>query len=612
MLRNLHTMWKCLSIWCCIMLFGLLAQAQPATEHNLAIQYYREGDFAKAATLFETLYKDNPQAEYYYRYYYNCLIRLEDYTTLEKVVKRAMRQRPGDQTYRIDLGYVLSQTGDVSGAYALYQEAIDQMPASRSEVLRVAGGFNNIREYEWAIKAYEQGRKMVRDYSFYYELANLYRTTGNGTQMVNNYLNYLLENPQQQQTVQNVLQDYMDQDDLYKETQRILYDRLQRNPDVIMYNELLIWVFTQRKDFDAALVQAKALDRRLQEDGMRIYNLARAALDEKQYDAAIRALEYLIAKGNTSNFYFFARERLLEVRYEKITEQLNYSAEELQQLKAAYQSFMQEFGQNRVKAAYTAKALANLEAFYLHQLDSAITIMEQLVYSTPGLSTTFLSECKLDLGDYYLMDGDIWEATLLYSQVDKSMKDEPLGEMARFKNAKLTYYRGDFPWAQGQLDVLKGSTSELIANDALDLSVFITANLGLDTSSQAMWQFARADLLMFQNKIPEALRTLDSIITTFPDHVLLDDIYLLKARVSMQLQDFPTALDYLKKITTQYNDKLLLDDAYFLMGKLYEEVLSDKELAMEQYQKIMLDFQDSIYVLEARERFRKLRGDTLN
>lgn len=589
-----------------------MLMAQPSNDHTLAIQYYREGSFEKAAPLFEKLYENNPEAVYYYRYYYNTLIQLEEYGKLERVIRKAQRKDGAEPTYTIDLGFVYLQQGEVEKAYEMYDEAIAAMAPNRNSVIRIANAFGNLREYEYAAKAYERGQKIVDEYPFYYELANLYRNIGNATKMLENYLNYLAYNPSQKNAIQNILQDYVTEDAVYREMQRLLYQRIQQNPAATYYNEMLIWLFIQRKDFSAALVQAKALDRREEENGMRIYNLAKAALEEKQYEPAIEALNYLVSKGPNSNFYFFAKERLLEVQKERITQSYTYATEDLLRLKQGYHDFLAEFGHNKVKSAYTRKELASLEAFYLHNIDTAIAIMESLVYETAGLSDNFVAECKLDLGDYYLLDGQIWEATLLYSQVDKKMKDEPLGEKARFKNALLAYYRGDFDWAETQLNILKGATSDLIANDALDLSAFIADNLGLDTTTTPMEMFARADLALYQNKTAEAMAILDSIINLYPEHLLLDDIYFLKAEIMMKRQQYDKAVEYLKIVTSQSNDKLLLDDAYFELGRLYEEVFEDKEKAMEYYQTIIIDYKDSMFVIEARNRYRTLRGDRLN
>lgn len=591
--------------------FTLLGQVGP--DQNLALQYYRNEEYDKAAELFEKLYKENSETDYYYRYYYNCLLKLEDYKRAEKLIKKRIKDYPGNQMYVIDLGYAYSQQGDVEGAYNQYEAAINNMPANKNDVIRVASTLSNIREYDYAVKAYERGRKIVQSYPFYNELANLYRAIGNRTKMIENYLDYIQYSPQQMSNVQNILQDYVDDDDTYREMQRLLYQRIQSNPDLVFYNEMLIWLFIQKKDFESAFIQAKALDKRNQEDGKRIFDLGLAARNEKQYDAAIEALTYLINKGQTNNnkYYFYARESILDVKKEKITNSYGYTQEELLNLKKGYTDFLSEFEFNRLKTANTIRNLAQLEAFYLHDLDTAITLLEDLI-STPGINDNFISEAKLDLGDFYLLQGEVWEATLLYSQVDKKMKDEPLGEMARFKNAKLYYYLGDFTWSQSQLDVLKGSTSELIANDALELSVFITSNLGLDTTSLPMRMFARADLAMYQNRVDLAMETLDTILTQFKTNQLVDDIYFLKAKVMLKEQKYDEAINFLQMVEEQSSDRLLKDDAIFMLGKLYEEVWNDPEKAMAEYEKLLMDYKDSIFVVEARQRFRRLRGDKLN
>jgi predicted Zn-dependent protease len=218
---------------------------------------------------------------------------------------------------------------------------------------------------------------------------------------------------------------------------------------------------------------------------------------------------------------------------------------------------------------------------------------------------------KLSLGDFYLASGDVWESTLLYSQVDKDEKDSPLGEEARFKNAKLAYYKGDFDWAQTQLEVLKASTYELISNDAIELSVFIIDNLGLDTVALPMQMYAHADLLQFQNRDSDAMVTLDSITKLFPGHALTDDIEYTKAEIFVKRKEFDKAVPLLEDIIKNYKDDLKGDDATFLLAQINEEQLHNKEKAMELYKSIIMDFSNSLLVIEARKHYRQLRGDAL-
>jgi TolA-binding protein len=227
----------------------------------------------------------------------------------------------------------------------------------------------------------------------------------------------------------------------------------------------------------------------------------------------------------------------------------------------------------------------------------------------PGVNQYLKAEGKIQLANYYLMQGEQWEATLLYSQVDKEFKDDLLGQKARFSNAKLSYYVGDFQWAQTQFDVLKASTSKLIANDALDLSVFIMDNLGLDTIATPLEIYAQSELLVFQNRFEDALKLWKSIETDFPGHSLADDILYLKAQMYLQQRAYEEAAAMYQKIVDDYGDEIRADNALFALAKLYENQLQDVDKAQELYERLFIDFSNSTLAVEARKRFRILRGD---
>lgn len=303
-----------------------------------------------------------------------------------------------------------------------------------------------------------------------------------------------------------------------------------------------------------------------------------------------------------------SRNGVLNCRRTKIFETNVYTREDLLALKQDYLQFLSDYNRSDYRSAFVTSELAQLEAFYLYDVDQAIERLEPVV-QWQRLLPAQASELKLVLGDLYLISGDVWEATLTYSQVDKAMKDEPLGEEARFRNAKLAYYRGDFALAQGQLNVLKSATSELVANDALKLSVFITENLGLDSVAEPMELFAAAELMFFQNRNNDALAVLKSLEEAYPGHELLDDNYYLRFRIAMKEQNPEQAAEYLENIRQNLAYGLLADDAVFALGELYEEQLNKPEEAKLCYEQIILQYTDSVYVTEARKRYRRLRGD---
>jgi tetratricopeptide (TPR) repeat protein len=226
----------------------------------------------------------------------------------------------------------------------------------------------------------------------------------------------------------------------------------------------------------------------------------------------------------------------------------------------------------------------------------------------PRLQKEFIGNVKLDLGDYLVLQQKLWDASLIYSQVDKDFKQDMLGEEARFRNAKLAYYRGDFEWAQTQLSVLKSSTTELIANDALYLSVLITENTPPDSNLAPLLRFAAADLLMFQFKSKEADQLLDSIAKAFPENPLQDDILMQRGKIAEEEGRYNDAIDFYQKTVKDFGDDVLADDAVFRLGTLYQNKIKDKAKAIEYYEKLIVDYPGSTWVQQARAQYNELKN----
>ena len=586
-----------------------IAFAQNNQDVRLAHQYYQNGEYEKAVDLYGQLYKDNPNSSGYYRNYYKSLLAMKDFETAEKVIKKQMKKVKDDPNLYVDLGLLYKNQDLVEKAEEQFDKALDM--ADKMQISSLAITFSNFDEQHYAVKSYLKGRKLMNDPKMFgYELARAYSKIGDNPNMIAAYLDYVAVQPQQIQRVKTALYKVIGVEENMDELQTQLYGRIQDDVNEVVYPELLIWTFNQQKDFEGALVQVKALDRRLNEDGSRVMELARQATMEEEYAVAIDAYEYVITKGAENHWQDPAKIELLRCRNAKITKKGDYTAADIEILKNEYIAFLEFSGKKRINVS-TMRELAHLYTFYLDDLDKGIEILHEVV-DMPSAHKQDIAEAKLDLGDYYLMKNDIWEATLLYSQVDKAFKDDILGEEARFRNAKLSYYHGDFEWSQAQLNVLKASTSELIANDALELSVFITDNMGLDTTAVPMEMFARADLLLMQNKVSAALQTLDSINTIYKGHMLADDILLVKAKIKLKAKDYEGAAKLFHQIIDDFGTDLLVDNAIFALAELNENHFDDKAKAMEYYQEILINHPSSLYIVEARKRFRKLRGDMLN
>jgi pentatricopeptide repeat protein len=589
-------------------LFSTSCFAQKGRDETLANSYFQNGEFEKAADLYQQLWEKSNFDLQFYTPLFRTYLQLKKFDEAEKVVKREIKKYSDNPQYTIDLGFLYKEKGELPKSKETYEKVIKALRPNEGEIRSTANAFKAYRESDYEIAVYEKADKLFKgNADFSYELANAYNNKGDYNTAAKNFIENIERHPENQQLIKNQIQTVKDAEKLMAQLETQLYGKLQKNSDNENYVDFLTWIYVQNKDFEDALVQMKALDKRRNENGYRVLNIARMAQTEGAYDEAVKGFEYVANKDPRSNLYFQAKTELLFCRKEKIAKTINYTQEDLLALKRDYELFISDNGKNS-STANSMKELADLEGFYLHDIKSAIQHCDEVV-NMSGIAQSLKNQSKLSLGDFYLIDGDVWESTLLYSQVDKEEKDAPLGEEARFKNAKLSYYKGDFDWAQEQLKVLKGSTSELISNDAINLSVFIIDNLGMDTTTEAMERFAKSDLLLFQNKDDEASKLLDTITYLFPGHALYDDIEFAKAQIYVRKREFEKAVPLLEDILKNYGKDLKGDDATFLLADINERELHNLERAKELFKTIITDYNNSLLVIEARKRFRVLRGD---
>ena len=582
------------------------------TEKNkaLAQQYYNTGNYEKAAILYEELFETEKNNLTYYSYLYNALLKLNEYEKLEKIVKKQLKKYNNQGQYLVDLAYVYAQKNEPEKAKKGYEEAIEQLTADEQQIRTLAYKFIQFRLNEYLVKTYEKGNKLFKQDSYFaYDLGEAYLTSNEVEKAAEVWVDYIAKNPLVYTKMQSVFARNIAKDGFADALKIALFAKIQENSNQTLFPEILIWLFTHQKEYDNALIQAKALDKKAKEDGFRILQIAQIAQNEKDYDVAIKGFQYLIEKGEGNRYYTLAKSMILKTRKHKILEENNFTNEELLLLKSEFTAYIETYGKTALNAS-AIRDLAHLEAHYLGQLDEGVELLNFLLNETI-LDKKTKNEVKLDLGDIYILTGDVWEAILLYEQVNKDEKDSPLGEEARFRSARLSYYNGDFEWAQAQLMVLKGATSELIANDALDLSVFIIENLGLDTTSEPMMIFADAELLMKQNKLDLALAAFESIYKTYPGHELSDDILYKLADIFFMKRDYAKVESNLLQIVSLYPTGTLADNALFKLAELYEKKLNMIDKAKSSYEKILIEYSDSVLATEARKRFRQLRGDKI-
>lgn len=590
-------------------LFTVLnVKAQLSTEEALAVQYYQTGDYEKAAIIYERLFNRTKNLSFYDPYF-NSLLKTRKYTEAEKLARTQMKSQPEVYTYRVDIGRVYLEKGEESKSSEWFNSLIRSLPANEFAIKDLAITFYRAEAYDFSIKTLLTGRKLINnENAFIYDLLSLYRFRKDKVMLIQEYILLLGVNPQALQQAQNVLANILEDNNDYNMLKSALLRKLQKDPQNVVLTEFLTWQYVQQKDFDMAVRQSMALDRRLKEDGGRVYELSRLLIANQAYDQAIEVLNYLTDKGEQSRYYIPAKVDILNIKAKQL-QSIKFSKTDLEKLEKDYRSLLNEFGRN-TGTAFAIRQLARLQAYHLNKPAEASEELQSLL-KLNGIPPLINGETKIELADIYLINGEIWEAALLYSQVEKAFPNDLLGQEARFKNAKLAYYQGDFIWSKAQLDVLKSSTSQLIANDALDLSLLISDNLQNEKDTLALKKFAQCDLLILKNETENALKMLDSINILFPGNSLADDILMSKARVFIQSNQEEKAVPQLQEIIDNFSTELWGDNAIFMLADLYESKLKQPEKAAELFQKIISEYPGSIFVIESRKRFRQLRGDKL-
>ncbi len=605
---------SCLGVLACIIIISNTVNAQTNDPVQIANEYYNQGEFEKAKKEFQRLAKNRRNIPRIHDTYFRLLLTTEDYDDAEKYLKNIIKDNAGYFKYEIDLGVLYRAKNENEKANKLLDEIVKKVTdkaavdkkSNETRYLAQLLFENNFREK--ALNAYVIGRNALgQEDLFSLDLASIYRLMNKKQPMIKEYLNFSKNQPQNLNYVKNSLQRYLPDPEDLDTLEITLYDFIQKEAGNSTYNDLLVWTHLQQKNFPAALRQARALDKRLTNNGDNIMNVGMIAYRNADYKTSKKAFSYIINEFPESPSRRLASRYILLSEEEVLKGTYPVDPIAIKDLIRRYEVFISE-SRDVFSIMESQRRIALLQAFQLNEIDKAIETLTNMLSQQVGRHSV-VAEAKMDLADIYLLNQEPWESILLYGQVERMFKDEPLGYMAKLKSAKLSYFKGDFELAQSNLDILKLATSREIANDALDLSILIKNNTVFDSTDVVMQEYANIELMLFQNQKEEALVAMDSMLVKYNYHSIVDEVLYLQAQTEMELGHFDKAIVSLDKINEAHYFEILGDDALFLMGTIYQENLKDEETAMTLYNDLLNKFPGSIYVSESRTRFRELRGD---
>ena len=573
-------------------------------DEQLASQYYRDQDYEKARDLYGKIYEKSGQTGHFQQYI-ECLFHLKDYDKAERELKSFVKKNPSYYKSFVDLIYVYTLQGKTDKANKQYNEIVKDLPDHAPTIRNLSYAFQSRSMNDMALAVLEKGNTLLNGKeTFYLDQAYIHQSSANYQEAFKYYFLELETHPGQYNNVRNRLQTMMFYDvnhSISDELRMALLKQTQEKPDNLEFAQLLVWYALQQEDYDIALAQSQSIDRKTHDQDAQINNLSGICLNNKQYDIAKQGYTYILDKGSSSPFYGQALTGLIKADYLKLKANNSTDTKAYEKLSKRIDEAYTEINTNDL--AKLTLIQADIMTYQLDKTEEAIALLTQTIERVGGKQDK--AELKLKLADIYLYKDEVWEATLLYSQVDKSMKEEPLGHEARFKNAQLRYFIGEYEWAESQLKVLKAATSKLIANDAMTLSLVIKDNYEADTTGTELNRLARADYRIYQQREDEALTLLDDIIAT-GNEISKPHALFRKGEIMEKRKEYANAEQLFLQIVEQYPYSYMADAALMHAAQIEQNELKDRELAKQHYEKLIDEYPTSIYTAQAKKNYRKL------
>ena len=578
--------------------FSLIAFSQ---NEQLALNYFDKGEFEKAIISYEDLLKNQPGNSFYFQKLIESHQQMQHYDVSEKLIQERL-DRYKQASLLVELGYNFQLRKDASKATKFYNQAVEKIKVNPSNVYTIANTFEKKNLLDYALQSYKLAVSLEPKMNFNYQMAVLYGQSGKTDLMIETFLDESFANPNSTIMIQNQLSRFMTEDaeeSFNSSLRKALLLRAQKNQD-IFWNQFLSWFFVQQKEYSKAFIQEKAIYRREPESFSNIVNLAQLALEENEEETAQEIFGFVLENTQDQDLQILANYYLMEAKIKKAPEK-NYPA-----IKAELDLLVKKFGITPYSLQLQILQ-AHYTTFNMKNPEEGKAILKRTLELPLNKYQT--ADVKMELADILLYEEKFNQALIYYSQIEEDLKNDPVGHEASLKAAKTSYFKTDFEWALKQFKELKSASTQLIANDALELFLLINDNTVADSTQVGLKKFARGDYLLYQNKNKAALEQFQSILKEYKGQEIEDETLLRIGQIYEKLGDFTSALSNYQSIIDNHKDGIYIDEALYFSAEIYNEQLKDVEKAKSLYEQVLFNHEDSIYFIDARKKFRQLRGD---
>ncbi|WP_417442984.1 tetratricopeptide repeat protein [Joostella sp.] len=590
-----------------IIFFSLLSFSDLFAQNQaIAQQYFEKGDYEKAIVYFQKLYDQNPNNRNYFMSLVASYQQANQLEEAEKILLKKLEDKNIYPVLFIETGYNYQLMNQEDKANLYYDKAVASLDSNPNFAFAVGGAFKEKALLDYAVKTYKKGMSLNPKLNFNYDLAYIYGEQGDIENMYEMYCDLMLERENLIGNIKRNLSAFISEDSASENNvlfKKILLRRSQTNPD-LLWNELLSWLFIQQQDFKSAFIQEKAIYKRSLEPKFNvILNVARMASESGDTETSKSIFEFIISETQNPELLIYANLELISISLDTATKK------DYDQVEQDFKILLDTYGTSSQTIEVQLK-YASFLAFNRDRSEEAIQLLKDAL-ELP-LNRFSIAQVRMAMADILVYDEKFNQALIYYSQVQKDMKNHVVGQQARFKVAQTSFYKGDFDWAETQLKVLKSSTSQLIANDALELKLLISDNIVNDSTHTALKLYAKADLMAYQHNNEKSISLLEEILENHKGEPIEDEALLMQAELLEKGGSYEKAAYNYQKIIEFYPEGILMDDALYKLAAIYSDELSKPEEAKKLLERIIFEHQDSIYFVDARKEYRELRGDAVN
>lgn len=587
-----------------VSLFSFSVQAQQ-NDSRLAYSYYQNKEYEKAAELFLQLY-ERTRSSSYLDYHIICLINGKQYDRAEEVLKKYLKTDNKNKDFLLNLGYIYEQQGKSKKSQEYYEKAIKALIPQATDIRNLGYKFRNIREYEWAIKVYLQGQELLQQHdAFTNELGDCYMMQRDYENMLTLFLKDLQLHPDNINNITsklNFARSYDMVNNIDQAIEKRLAEILKEKEYNPIFDELAVWYALQKKNYPTALQHAILLNEKLENKLHLFCNVGRNAADANEYDIAVQAYQKVLEKGKeNNNFYISARKEILNCQYAKYQHE-HAEPSLFRQVAQDCQNYLQEYHYTSANID-VALLLSDMYAYRLQQPDTADAILQKCI-GVRYLNTNTLNQVKSKRADLLAFMDNPWEATILYTQIEKANPNNDIGYEAKLKKAWLAYYAGDLLWAKAQFDVLKEATTKLVSNDAILMSHFINLNYRENDENGELIQLARTEYLIYKHQHAQALPVLDSLVQ-YAAAGIAARATLQKVQILSEQNLYPEAIELLTRLKKHSDEPHIQAEAIYQLANIHVRQ-KDLTQARELYKLLVSEYSGSVYSIEAGKRYREI------